>query len=228
SVNTALFLGSSTVIDTVQRLRSYATLAAVGQDFASNTPEYLAAALWFGQSPQPQSLYIGRWVQSASHGQLICGALGNSTLAALEAVTSGGFTVTVDGGSAQHLSGLNFSGITNFNGAAAIISAALTGATCAYSATQNQFVITSSTTGTSSTVSFLSAPLSGTDISSLINGTNARGNGAYQAPGLAAETALAAVELFDTEFGSKWYGLVVLGAADSDHEAIAAYIEGDS
>jgi hypothetical protein len=228
SLNSLLVLGSSTVIDTVERLRTYPGIDAVAADFGTSAPEYLAAVLWFEQAPQPTDLLIGRWVQSASNGELICGALGNSALAALKAVTSGGFTVTVDGGSAQHLSGLNFSAIGNFNAAAAIISAALTGATCTYSASQNQFVFTSATTGTSSTISFLSAPSLGTDISGLINGTNVSGNGAYEAPGLAAETALSAVELFDLLYGTEWYGVTVAGAVDADHLAIAPYIEAAS
>ena len=47
--------------------------------------------------------------------------------------------------------------------------------------------------------------------------TNTAGNGAYQSNGIAAETALAAVTLFDTDFGQKWYGLAIAGAADADH-----------
>jgi len=61
NLSTLLILGSSTVIDVVERYRNYATLDAVAADFGTTAPEYLAAQLWFGQSPAPTSLLIGRW-----------------------------------------------------------------------------------------------------------------------------------------------------------------------
>src|SRR5579872_3774108 len=73
--STFLIMGDSNVIDVKQRIRSYATLAAVATDFGTSAPEYLAAALYFGQSPQPNNLYIGRWAQGATHGLLRCGTL---------------------------------------------------------------------------------------------------------------------------------------------------------
>src|SRR5258708_30426385 len=75
SVIHLLILGSSTVIDVVSRLRSYLTLSAVATDFGTAAAEYLAAVLWFQQSPQPVSLLIGRWAKTASSGQLFGGAL---------------------------------------------------------------------------------------------------------------------------------------------------------
>src|SRR5579872_3472426 len=75
ALNTGLVLGTSKVIDTVTRMRTYATLAAVAADFGKSVEEYLAAQAWFGQSPQPTSLNIGRWAKTASNGQLIGGPL---------------------------------------------------------------------------------------------------------------------------------------------------------
>lgn len=66
---------------------------------------------------------------------------------------------------------------------------------------------------------------SGTDISAMLVATSIL-VGAYLAPGVIAETALAAVTTMDTQFGQKWFGLTALGVADSDHLAIAAFIEG--
>lgn len=43
-----------------ERTRTYSSIAAVGGDFAANSPEYLAAQKAFGQSPGIQSLVIGR------------------------------------------------------------------------------------------------------------------------------------------------------------------------
>ena len=43
-----------------ERFRTYTSLSAVAADFAANTPEYLAAAAVFGQSPAVASIVIGR------------------------------------------------------------------------------------------------------------------------------------------------------------------------
>lgn len=220
----ALLLGPSAIIDVVTRMRSYQSLTGVGADFPSNSPEYLAAALWFEQVPQPTSLNIGRWAKTAAAGQLVGGVLGPSVLASLEAIAAGGFTVTVDGGAAQHLNTLNFTGISNLNGAATIINAVLAGATCAYDASNNRFVFTSATTGAASVVTVLSAPTAGTDASAILGGTVA--SGAYQANGIAAESALSCFQLFDLDYGQQFYGFSVLGAVNADYVALANYIQG--
>ena len=54
--NIPLILGDSNVIDVRQRLRTYTSLSQVATDFGTSAGEYLAAQLFFGQSPQPQTL----------------------------------------------------------------------------------------------------------------------------------------------------------------------------
>ncbi|MGH8709735.1 MAG: DUF3383 family protein [Burkholderiales bacterium] len=58
---TLLILGDSTVISVTERIRFYTTLDAVALDFGLLAPEYLAAALYYAQSPRPLDLAIGRW-----------------------------------------------------------------------------------------------------------------------------------------------------------------------
>ena len=53
NLNTALLLGSSAVIDTGERMRSYGGIDAVAADFGMTAPEYRAALLYFQQTPQP-------------------------------------------------------------------------------------------------------------------------------------------------------------------------------
>ncbi len=43
-----------------ERVRSYTDLAGVGDDFATTSPEYLAARAMFSQSPHPETIMIGR------------------------------------------------------------------------------------------------------------------------------------------------------------------------
>src|SRR5579875_376965 len=61
--NQGLICGNSGVIPTSgtnSRVREYTSLAGMSADgFTSNMPEYLAAQLYFSQSPAPQYLWIG-------------------------------------------------------------------------------------------------------------------------------------------------------------------------
>lgn len=230
NLSTLLILGSSDVIDVVTRLRSYPSLTAVGNDFGTSAPEYLAATLWFAQSPQPTSLLIGRWAQAATHGLLQGGpeSAMNQLLSTWTPITNGGFHVAIDGGASTNITGLNFSAATTLPGVAAIIQTGLTGAslaaTCSWDANLQCFQIKSNSTGATSSVSFLTAPTSGTDISGLLE-MQAVSAGAFQANGIAAETALAAAQLFDNQFGMQWYALHIIGAADADHQAVGPFIE---
>jgi uncharacterized protein DUF3383 len=62
--NQALIVGPSTIIPTSgagSRVRQYASIVAMEADgFTVNMPEHIAAALYFGQSPAPQLVWVGR------------------------------------------------------------------------------------------------------------------------------------------------------------------------
>jgi hypothetical protein len=226
NINDLLVLGSSVVIDVVQRISVYASLAAVAAEFSNSSPEYLAAVAWFGQSPQPSQIKIGRWVKTNSPGQLIGAPISaaNQLAAVWNAITTGSFKITVDGGVQQSVTGLNFSAAANMPAVAAIIQAAITGATCVWDAFDQNFIFTSNTsTPGVSAVSFLAAGAAGVDISGLLGGLST--SGGYLAPSTAAETALAAVQLFDNQFGQQFYGVVIPEAVNNDHLAVAPYIE---
>ncbi|WP_043614282.1 DUF3383 domain-containing protein [Chromobacterium violaceum] len=223
-----LIAGSSPVIDTNERIRAYSGLTGVAGDFGLTAPEYQAAALYFGQTPQPSLLYIGRWAQTATsgilHGAVLSAAA--QALANFTAVTTGAMKVSVDG-TVKSLSGVNLSGATNLNGVASLVTAALAGAaTVTWNASFNRFDITSATTGATSSVLFATAPTSGTDISALM-GLNT-GQGGTQVSGIAAESLASAVATLAQN--NSWYGLSVAatGVQTSDHLAVAAFIEGAS
>lgn len=335
-IDTLLVIGTSTVIDVTQRLRVYSSIGAVATDFGTTAPEYLAAVLWFEQNPAPTFLSIGRWANANTPGQLIGGPELTLLFSAFTAITTGAFYITLNGVPTS-ITGLNFSAATNMNGVASIIqtalAAALGGTTCVWNATYSTFIITSGTTGASSSVGFASLPdatgnisfsgqpanndtitlnatvvtfvtgapsgsqvqigidlahtlanlmtflaasvdvqilkfkytlvgtivyltavatgtagnaltiaKSGTNIAvsgatlaggtgadiSVLTGLTATTSGAYVANGILAETALAAVTLLDQQFSDQWYGVTVLGAADSDVLSIAAYIDASS
>jgi hypothetical protein len=221
STSTLLILGSSSVIDVKSRLRQYTSINQVAADFGSSAPEYLAAVLWFEQSPQPPLLLIGRWAQTPTPGRLFGGPVGS--LGSIQAISLGGFTITIDA-TVKNLAALNFSAASSFNAVASIIQTGLgASATCVYNSVYNRFEITSATTGATSLVSFATPPGTGTDASHVLGLGST--DGGYQANGMVAETALAAVTLFDSQFGQQWYAVTVLGAVTADHQAIAPYIE---
>jgi hypothetical protein len=58
--NQALIIGSTDIIPALERIREYESAAEVLEDFALTDPEYIAASLYFSQSPSPETLWIGR------------------------------------------------------------------------------------------------------------------------------------------------------------------------
>ncbi len=227
SLSTLLILGASTVIDVVERERSYSSIEEVAAQFGTSAPEYFAALLWFEQAPQPSTLMIGRWAKTDSAGQLVGGTLiaADQLMASWTGITDGSFAIAVDGNAAANITGLNFSAETNLNGVASVIDAAINaaGADCVYDANFQRFVFTSQTTGATSEIDFLTAAGSGTDIKAKVAGTEA--TNAYVADGIAAEEAVDAVALMDERFGQQWYAVTLLEGDDDDTLAIAAFVE---
>jgi hypothetical protein len=229
SFGVVAILGDSDVIDTAERLRPYATLDEVAEQFGTAAPEFLAAELHFSQFPRPNILYIGRWARTASKGVLHGGAL--STLEAdvgsWNAITAGSMAITVDG-TVRTLSALNFSGATNLNAVAAIIDTALAGATVVWDDVFNRFDVKSDTTGTASTLSYATPTGSGTDISAKLKLTSALASAPVA--GKAPETPLVAVQ-DAADHTSEWYAIhfaASIQPTDNQLLDVAAYIEGSS
>lgn len=226
SLSDLLVMGTSTVIDNVERSRTYSSLAAVAADFGTSAEEYFSAVAWFGQSPQPNQIIIGRWVDAASAGGLRCGPLSDSqqSMAAWNSIVAGKFGIVVDGAAVAQIGPLDFSAAANLNAVAAIIDAAVAGATCVWNSVYSRFEFTSGTTGAASDVGFLQTPLAGVDISDELAGRSTS-SGAYVFDGQAAESVTDAVAIFDDTLGQRWYGLFIPSADNDDHMDVAAFIE---
>lgn len=85
-----LILGDSGKIPDANGAVLFSDLASVGETFATTDPEYLAATIFFAQSPQPSTLYIANYTKPA----------GNITATATATVSDGavtGFTITNGG-----------------------------------------------------------------------------------------------------------------------------------
>lgn len=235
NLSTILVLTAGSVLDVVERLRTYTSLTAVADDFGTAGVEYKAAVLAFQQTPQPSAIKFGRWAKTATAGRLVGGPLtvANQAISAWNAITTGAVKFGADATAAADITGLNFSTDTNLNAVASRLQSAIravgTGTTypnvtVKYNAIYKRFEIDSGTTGTGSKVLFLQAPATGVDISEMLAGRSTSG-GAYVADGIAAETALAAATLFDSKFGRTWYGMVIPEAVDDDQIAVAGFLE---
>lgn len=224
---TLLVAGDSAVIDTRERIRSYTTLESVATDFGLSAPEYYAAVLYFGQSPHPLTLMIGRWASADTSAVLYGGTLSaaEQTIGTWQAITTGSFKIAIDGADVSVLA-LDFSAATTMAGVAAVINTGLgVNGGCTWDG--NNFVITSDTAGAASTLGYAVAAASGTDISALIKCTSATAASASIA-GIAAETP-AACALILANISAVWFGLTFAATeaiTDQEHIDVAALIEG--
>lgn len=147
SFGTLMIAGDSSVISGTERFRTYLGIAGVASDFGTTAPEYLAAALYFEQSPSPATLMIGRWLRTAAAALNDGGFLtpAEQAISSWTAISAGAFTIVIDG-TTVNLTGLDFTGTTNLNGVASVITTGLSGGqTCIWNGTN--FVIQSGTTG---------------------------------------------------------------------------------
>jgi hypothetical protein len=225
-----LILGSTPgVIDQTERLRAYSSLNGVAADFGTTAPEYLAANLFFSQSPKPNFCFVGRWLQTAAAGLLKGAVLSFSQqlLSNFTAITTGSMVISING-SAQTLTALNFSTAGNLNAVASLVTAKLTGgATCLWDSVQQRFSIVSGTTGTSSLVGYATIGGGGADVSAIL-GLSAAAGASAPVPGATAETLLQGVTTL-ADVSGEWYGLTLApttNPSDSDYVAAAAFIEG--
>lgn len=224
-----MIAGDSNVINGVERFRTYNSIEGVAADFGTTAPEYLAAVLYFGQTPQPETLMVGRWLRVATSSFLECGILtaAQQLLSAWTSITDGAFKINIDGGGITAVSGCDFSAETTLNGIATIITNRLTAASLAATCTWDgqSFIFTATSTGVLSTVSYLTSPASGTDISAQLKGTSS--TAITIIPGFAAETPVTcAADLAD--LSTAWYGLMFQASTqptDDQAVAVAAFIE---
>lgn len=222
AINTCLIVTSDTFIDPGERARFYDSISGVARDAGTDSVVYGAADIYFSQNPRPDHLLVGRWIRDPSPGNLLCAILSatEQDIMTWRAITDGSFAVPVNG-VMQTVSGLDFSGQTNLNGVATVISTALTDASARW--TGQRFVFATTATGVGSTIGFLTPTGSGTDISDKLRGGATTHDRVVD--GQAPESALSAVANIDAQFSSNFYAVVVPEADDNDHQQIAAYVE---
>jgi hypothetical protein len=233
SLSNILILGTSGVIDGIERKRQYATLAAVAEDFGTTSEEYLSAQAWFAQSPQPTNILIGQWFSPASvptfSNPRLVGAATATSLSQWQAITNGSFKYDDSVVSPTDITGLDFSLVTNLNGVANIVETAINTilgssiATVTWDAVYSRFTLE---VADNRSLQFVTDAATGTSIGALLGWTN--DNGCYVVPSYTSETAIEAVVDFDDRFGQQWYAVFIPSATDEDHIAVAGYIEGSN
>lgn len=214
-------LGTSAVLRSGDRVRSYTGIDGVAADFSDSSEEYLAAAAYYSQNPRPRDLKIGRLFGSGAAGYLLGGAVGSAAdLAAINAVTDGGMDITINGTLVQ-LDALNFSTDANFSAVAARLQTALAAAvastTCTY--TEGKLIITSPTAVTG-TVTVASAPTAtATAIQAILKLTVATGASVH-AP-IATETVTQGLTN-SWNFDPTFYGVYLHSSASAQDKKDAA------
>ena len=190
------------------RIRFYSDMTGVAVDFQSTDEEYLAAQAYFGQSPRPTSLAISRRFNAATPAELLGGTGLTTSIAAWNAISNGGFDITVDGVLKQ-VTVVNTSASATLTAVAAAIQTRLQvvvpSATFVYDGTR--FILRGVTTGASATVTYASAGTGGgspVDISTMMAMTAAKF--AIVTNGVVLETITATLDALQN-INQTWYGL---------------------
>lgn len=192
----ALITSERNFLNSNKRYEVYRDLASVANDFGTTSKAYDHAKAFFGTSPNPVNaggyLVIGYWRASsetvAASAATLKGAelSGAAVIGQLQAIADGSMVVTIDG-TADTLTGLDFRTVTALSDVVTKLNGQLTGAVASLDGIG--IVITSSTTGATSTLTFASAHTSGTDVSSILGLSD--GSGAVLTQGAAAGTLAA-------------------------------------
>lgn len=118
----------------------------------------------------PEKVVVARWYKEDT-GAFVKGKRLNTTVLELNEITDGSFKITLDG-TTKEVSGLDFSGATSYSGIASVIQTALqtdfSGSTAVFNSITGGFIITSATTGSSSSTDGVSEGKTGTDVSEML------------------------------------------------------------
>jgi hypothetical protein len=188
----AVFLTPDTSIP-IGTVKSFASYDDVAAWFGAGSNEAALAQVYFngfiGCTALPSALLFAQYNTANVAGYLRGSTFGvNAPLSSITSL-SGTIAISIDGGAVLTSANINLATATSFTNAAALITTGFTSATtpipatCTWDAQRNAFVITSNTTGASSSVAFPT-------VDSIVTGLKlSAATGAVQSPG-----AVAAVE----------------------------------
>jgi hypothetical protein len=224
-VLSGVFLSQNNLVPTNQVL-VFTTPAAVGQYFGQGSDEYLLANnVYFNgfnnSFSKPGALLIAPYNETARAAFLQSGFLTGVSLADLQALPAGTFTVVVDGVSHTSAS-IDLSTSTSFSDAAADIATAInspgTYVSVTWNAINETFVISSLTTGATSTMTYAVDGVGSTLAASLKLTNN---TGAVLSQGAVVDTPSTAINnLINNNIA--WCTIATLWEPDQDNKLLFA------
>lgn len=157
-----LFLDTNTRIP-LGSVLSFTSQAAVASYFGAGSAEATLAAIYFlgfdNSNVKPGAMLFAQYNTANAGAYLRGGNISGLTLSQLQAL-SGSLNVVVDG-VAHNAPAVNLAAAVSFSSAANIIQTALAGPTVTYDSVAGAFVVSSTTTGASSTLAFATGTLAG-------------------------------------------------------------------
>jgi hypothetical protein len=182
------------------RYALYSDAQSVAADFGTASKMADFANAFFATQPNPTNvgglLVAGYWrgtdEEVAATAAVLEGAQISEATAVgqLQEISDGTFDIDIDGAT-ENITALDFQSITTMDEAVAVIDAALTGGVATFE--DSRVVITSSTTGATSEITFTTDPGTGTYVGEIL--ALASGTGATTIQGAAAETLTAETKL---------------------------------
>jgi hypothetical protein len=200
----AIITTDNSFLNSNKRYAIYATAQEVANDFGSNNIVSQFANTFFAQQPNPINaggeLIIGYWRAATENLPATNGYLKGSEInpvylvPQLQQVDQGNMTITIDAGSPQNITDMNFSSIATIDDAVLILQQGINGigATATFDHATNRFKITSNTTGATSAVSFVTGS-GNTFVGSLLGLVG--GQGGVSVAGIGAQTLSAEAEI---------------------------------
>jgi len=219
-------------ISTATRYEIYTDIASVITDFGSSSAIVDYATIFFATSPNPVNasggLVVGYWrgaeeTVAATSGTLTGEQITEATLIAqLQEIDDGSFDIDLDGAT-ENITGLDFQESTTMTEIVAVLNTKLSGGVASYS--DQRVIITSSTTGVLSLVTFPIAGAAGTFVGTLL--ALATGTGAYITDGVAivvlsVETKTAGITAVKAAIGIKG-GMFIDKPSDADVTLLATW-----
>lgn len=152
---TAMALNAVIISDDVKFVaKEYSNADAVGNDYGTTSEKYKFAQIYFNgftdSTVKPSALFISKYSAVDSTAKLTGASLRSMSLDQLKAIT-GAISVTIDG--VLKTGTIDLSAATSFSNAATLIATALTAAVT-FDTQLQSFVIASSITGATSSISF--------------------------------------------------------------------------
>lgn len=191
-------------LSSANRYEIYSDLASVATDFGTDSAMYAWATTFFGTTPNPISaggvLVAGYWRGTdedvaATAGVLTGAQLTETTVVdQLQQISDGSFDIDIDGGTVN-VTSMDLRGVTSLDDVATLLDSevsGITGATVTISS-DNRVIVTSDTTGATSTVTLATAAASGTFLGTILG--MAAGTGASVTAGAAADTLTAETQV---------------------------------